>query len=94
MKERKKKVSHSINAKCADFEYCDYMLFGLNKRERYDNSNNYDDEDDDDDGDCTMMAGIQGFAINILSVMTYMTITMRNQQHDANNCHQAYFPVL
>lgn len=41
-----------------------------------------------------MMAGIQGFAINILSVMTYMTITMRNQQHDANDCHKAYFPVL
>lgn len=41
-----------------------------------------------------MMAGIQGFAINILSVMTYMTITLRNQQHDANDCHKAYFPVL
>lgn len=41
-----------------------------------------------------VMAGIQGFAINILSVMTYMTITMRNQQHDPNNCPKAYFPVL
>lgn len=27
-------------------------------------------------------------------LLTYMTITMRCQQHDSNNCQKAYFPVL
>lgn len=43
-----KKCEPFNKCKCVDFEYCDYMLFGLNKRERYDNGNN----NDDDDGDC------------------------------------------